>query len=196
MLLRSELHGCLERVKSFLIKAGATLGASLVAPEASLPLGLNVDTDIGKEDLYGGFSPRARPSPQLEPHVSSASESKVTTEVRGPVMMTMPELQKLCGESCPPLSMLHREEDTLGASEVASTAPSLEPSQPLVSETLFAKELNDLLIGLEEVSPGSGKEIARLISEKDTEGKIKRVKEYLRRKSKKSCANRKASAAA
>jgi hypothetical protein len=128
--------------------------------------------------------------------VSSASESKVTAEVRGPVMMIMPELQKLCGESSPPLSMLHLEEDTLGASEVASTVPSLEPSQPLVSETLFAKELNDLLIRLEEASPGSGKEIARLISEKDTEGKIKRVKEYLRRKSKKSCANRKASAAA
>jgi hypothetical protein len=79
---------------------------------------------------------------------------------------------------------------------VASTAPSLEPSQPIVSETLFAKELNDLLIRLEEASPGSGKEIARLISEKDMEGKIKRVKEYLRRKSKKRCANRKASAAA
>jgi hypothetical protein len=64
-----------------------------------------------------------------------------------------------------------------------------------VSNALFAKELFDLLVSLEAASPGSAKEIACLLSEKPG-NKVKKVMEYLRRKSKKNGATRKASAAA
>lgn len=114
-------------------------------------------------------------------------------------MLAMPELQELCGESAPPLSMMHLEVDSLGSLAVASSSPSLVPSQPLGavdSEALFAKELCELLVTLEAASPGSGKDIACLLSGKDAGCKIKKVKEYLRSKSKKSGATRKASAAA
>jgi hypothetical protein len=69
---------------------------------------------------------------------------------------------------------------------------SLEPSQPI----LFEKELGDLLIRLETACPGSSKEIACLLSEKDTGDKIKKVKDYLGSKCKRGVATRKASAAA
>jgi hypothetical protein len=75
----------------------------------------------------------------------------------------------------------------------------LEPSQSLGfadSEALFVKELCGLLASLEDGSPGSCKEIARLLSEKDSRDKIKKVKGYLRKKSKKCGATRKMSAAA
>jgi hypothetical protein len=197
MLLRSELHGCLARVESFLVRVGAALGTSLEAPEASPPHGINVSpTDVGEEGLYGGFSPRARPSPMPRPNVSDANESEVANGLMALMMLIMPELQELCGESVPPPSMLHKEVDSFGSSEVAYATLSLEASQSLVSEDLFAKELCDLLITLEAAIPGSSKEIASLLSEKATGDKIKRVKEYLRGKSKKSNATRKASAAA
>jgi hypothetical protein len=115
------------------------------------------------------------------------------------VMMIMPELQELCGELAPPLSMVHLEVDSLGSSVVASMPLALEPHQLLVSvdsEALFAKDLCDLLVSLEAASPGYGKEIACLLLGKDTGDKVKKVKEYLRSKSKKSGAIRKVSAAA
>lgn len=63
MLLRSELEGCLARVESFLLSAGAAL-----APEVSPLAELNVCSgDVGEEGFYGDFSPRAMPSPQ--PHM-------------------------------------------------------------------------------------------------------------------------------
>jgi hypothetical protein len=54
------------------------------------------------------------------------------------------------------------------------------------SEALFAEELYNLLVSLEVAIPGSGKEIARLLSEKVTMGAMKKVKEYRRHLSKKS----------
>jgi hypothetical protein len=89
--------------------------------------------------------------------------------------------------------------DSLGSLVVASTPPSLEPSQSLGfadSEVLFAKELRNLLVCLEVASPGSSKEIARLLSGKDSGDKIKKVKEYLISKSKKCGATRNTSTAA
>jgi hypothetical protein len=130
--------------------------------------------------------------------VSEAPESEDIDAIMTPVMLIMPELQQLCGESTHPLSMVHPELDSLGSLAVAST-PSLEPSQSLGfadSEALFAKELCGLLASLEAASPGSSKEIARLLSEKDSRGKIKKVKEYLKNKSSKCGAARKASPAA
>jgi hypothetical protein len=151
---------------------------------------------VVEEGLYGGFSPRVMPCPiPQSDDVMTVSESVV----KGPVMAIMPELQELCGELAPPVSMVHREVDSTRTSSVASISPSPELSHPLVfvdSETLFAKELGSLLLSLETAIPGSSKEIVYLLSEKDTGGKIKKVKDYLRTKCKKSGTTRKASAAA
>jgi hypothetical protein len=54
------------------------------------------------------------------------------SEVIAPVMLIMPELQDLCGESSPPLSMVHVEVVPLGPSVVAS----MEPSRRLLLLTL------------------------------------------------------------
>ena len=80
----------------------------------------------------------------------------------------------------------------------ASMPPSMKPGQPLVSvdsEALFAKELCGLLVSLEMAIPRSGKEIDRLLSGKDSGGRIKKVNEYLKSKIKKCGAARKMSAA-
>jgi hypothetical protein len=98
-----------------------------------------------------------------------------------------------------PLSMVHPEVDLLGSLVVVSTPSSLEPSESLGfadSDALFAKELCDLLASLEAASPGSSKEIARLLSMKDSWDKIEKVKEYLKSKSKKYGTTRKVSQAA
>ena len=64
MLLRSELHGCLARVESFLVRVGVALGTSPVTHEGSPPVELKTgSTNIGEEDLYGSFSPRAMSCP-------------------------------------------------------------------------------------------------------------------------------------
>jgi hypothetical protein len=130
--------------------------------------------------------------------VPATSESEDITAVMAPMMLIMPELHEFCGESAPPLSMVHLEVDsTIGSLKVASTPPSLEPNESLGladSEALFAKELCDLLASLEAASPGSRKEIVRLLSENDSGVKIKKMKEFLR--SKKCGATRKASTAA
>jgi hypothetical protein len=212
--------------------------------------------EVGEDNLYGSFSPRASPSPLPQPHVSFACEGEDTIGVKAPVMLLMPELQELCGKLTPPLSVMHLEVDSLAASTMASTkpsvepslddacesvdtigvkppvmlfmpelqqlcgksapplsvvhlevdslaastmacaTPSVEPSQLLLSDALFAKEIFDLLVSLEAASPGSAKEIACLLSEKPTGNKVKKVMEYLRRKSKKNGATRKASTAA
>jgi hypothetical protein len=156
---------------------------------------LLLSAEAGEEGLFGDFSPRAIPCPLPQPHVSAGSES----EVIAPVMLIMPELQELCGKSDSPLSTRHLEVDSLGSSAVASMPPSSELSQSLAfvdSEVLFANELCDLLGNLEIAIPGSSKEIVRLLSGKDTGDKTKKVKEYLKGKSKKSGITRKATAAA
>jgi hypothetical protein len=73
-LLCSELHDCLTRVESFLVRVGPALGMSLVAHEASPSAEISVGSaEVGEEGLFGGFSPRAMPTAQ--PHVSTGSES-------------------------------------------------------------------------------------------------------------------------
>jgi hypothetical protein len=94
--------------------------------------------DVGEEGFYGGFSPRAMPCELPQPHVADFSES----EIVAPVMLVMPELQELHGESAPSLSMVHLEVDSFGASNVAAMPSSSKPSQPI----LFEKELCDLLV--------------------------------------------------
>jgi hypothetical protein len=124
-----------------------------------------------------------------------ASEHEDIDGILAPVMHIMPDLQELLVEpSTPP---------TIGSLVVSSAPPPVELSLPLDfvdggekvneaatlapnSDELFVKELCDLLASLEAASPGSGKAIACLLAEKATEGKIKKVKEYLRSVRKKS----------
>jgi hypothetical protein len=61
--------------------------------------------------------------------------------------------------------------------EVGALAPN--------SDELFARELCGLLVRLEAASPGSSKEIARLLADKSSRGNIQKVKEYLRSRSRK-----------
>jgi hypothetical protein len=164
----------------------------------------HVESDmVGEEEcFFGCFSPRASPSPQPDVLVGSECED---IDVIMPVIQIMPDLQELCEGLSPPLSMVHLQVDSLVTSEVASTPPLVEASccgdkviesSALApnSDALFARELGDLLARLEAASPGSSKEIARLLEDKSSRGKIQKVKEYLKSRSRKSGATRNKSA--
>ena len=158
---------------------------SPIFPDTSPPVMPDVvSADVGEEGLYGNFSPRAMTSLLPFSHVLAASESVDMA----PVMLLMPKLQGLCGESTPPLSVMHLEVASPVPSVATSMPPLTEPDQPLVSidsDALFAKELCWLLVSLEAAIPGSDKEIVRLLSGKDTCGKIEKVNEYFKSKIKK-----------
>jgi hypothetical protein len=142
--------------------------------------------------------------------MSVVSVSEDINVIMAPVMHIMPELQEFCGEASPShLSTVELQVDLLGAPTMAPTVPPVDLGQSLDfvdfggkvnkvtdlapnSEALFAKELLNLLVRLEVAIPGSGKEIASLLSEKATMDKVKKVKEYLRSKSKINDAARKA----
>lgn len=157
---------------------------------------------VGEECFFGCLSPRVSPSPQHD--VSVAPECEGNGGIM-PVIQIMPDLQELCEDPSPPLSMVHHQADSLVISEVASAPPPVEASRcsdkvmeadvlAPNSDALFASELCDLLARLEVASPGSSKEIARLLEEKSSRGKIQKVKDYLGSKSKKNGATRKESA--
>jgi hypothetical protein len=129
----------------------------------------------------------------------------IGTSAVADIIDVVPKLQELCGE---PSVVMLKEMGQLGVSTVPMT-----PSSPLLvvplggeigevgasapdSETLFAKELCDLLISLESVCPGGGKEIVDILATKDSRGITKKVKKSPRSKCKKSDMARKASAAA
>jgi hypothetical protein len=168
-------------------------------------------SEVGEDYIFGCYSPRARSCSPLQPAVPAVSECEGIAAIMAPVLHIMPELQELCGEPSPSSSLptMHLQVDLLGVSVVAPAAPSMDLDQPLdfvdrvgrsnvavalapSSDALFAKELCNLLVSLEAASPGSGKEIASLLSEKATTGKIMKVKEYLKSISKKSGVLRKA----
>jgi hypothetical protein len=118
------------------------------------------------------------------------------------VFQIMPGLHELCEDPYPPLSMVHLRADSLVTSVVASAPPPVEPShggdkviEPGALapnfDVLFARELSDLLVRLEASSPGTSKEVARLLAEKTSTCKIQKVKEYLRSRSKKNGGTRK-----
>jgi hypothetical protein len=117
----------------------------------------------------------------------------------------------MCGEPYPSphLSTVEHRLDSLGTSLVISTPPLVDLRRPLDfldcdvkvneagalapnSEALFAEELCNLLVSLEAAIPRSGKEIASLLMKKAIMGDIKKMKEYLKCKSKKSGAAKKA----
>jgi hypothetical protein len=118
--------------------------------------------------------------------------NEVATEVVAPVLQIMPKLQELCGESSVVMPI------ELGSSEVLEVAmtPSPPPSKPYQppafvdngvlapnSEALFGKKLCDLLVKLEAVSTGYGKEIASFL--------VGNASDYIIRKVEKSLSKRK-----
>jgi hypothetical protein len=102
----------------------------------------------------------------LQPEVTAAFESEDIVGIMTPVMVIMPELQELCGESAPPLSMEHVDVKSLGSETMAPTPPPLVPSPPdlVDADAFFVKELCDLLASLEVASPGSSKDIVCLLA--------------------------------
>jgi hypothetical protein len=162
------------------------------------------ESSVAREDcIFGCFSPRARSCSSPQPALPDVSECEDITVIMPPVMQIMPDLQELCGEPSPsPLSMVPQQVDSLETSMVASTPPfhfvarsvKVNKVDTLASssDVLFTKELCSLLISLEAAIPGSAKEIASILTDKATMGKIKKVKEYLRSKRKMCGAARKA----
>lgn len=218
-LLLAHVTDSLERADSFascesteqescvLVDDDAVVEMTLkVGEEAIVGKAPEESTEVGEECIFGCFSPRARscPSPQLD--VMVASECVDISRIMAPVMQIMPELQQLCVEPSPPLSMVHLQVDSLGTSVVASALAPVEPSHlgEVVeadvlapnSEALFAKELCELLVSLEAASPGYGKEIACVLAGQASEVVIRRVEKSLRRVRKKSGVARKVSATA
>jgi hypothetical protein len=177
--------------------------------EASVVEAPKESFDDGDDCIFGCFSPRATSSSPLQLAMPVASQPEDIVVTMAPVMRIMPELQNLCGEPSP-LSMVQHRLDSLGTSSVVSTPSLVDLSQsldfvdrgvkvneagalaPKFEAALFAEELRSLLVSLEAAIPGSGKEIASLLTDKATMGGIKKVKEYLRRISKKSGASKKA----
>lgn len=107
-----------------LARAEVALGKLQVVPIGSLLPELQVGSADGEEvDLYGGFSPRARPCSM----VSTDIGGEVIVEDVAPVLQIMPELTVLCEESPPPLFGGDSEGDGLargfgGAHDTLTTA--------------------------------------------------------------------------
>uniref|UniRef100_A0A453LTA4 CCHC-type domain-containing protein n=1 Tax=Aegilops tauschii subsp. strangulata TaxID=200361 RepID=A0A453LTA4_AEGTS len=148
-MLRTELHDCLARVNSVLGRAEAALDKLEVVPDVSslpeLQIGVVPDVSLlpeiqvgsvdGEAGMYGDLSPHATACRLPLPVVPVASRSEVIVEVVALVLQIMPELQKLCGETTSPISMVLPEE--MGslrgdlAMPTATSSSSLEPSQAL-----------------------------------------------------------------
>jgi hypothetical protein len=150
-----------------------------------------------KSDIVDAvISPSPESDRHVVPYVPVSYECEDIDEIIVPVMKIMPELHELSGEPSPPLSMEHLQVVSLGTPMVASASPSMEPSHlgDKVDETsalalnseAIPRELRDLAASLEAAIQGSSKEIACLLAEKTSGGKIKKVKEYLRNTRKKS----------
>jgi hypothetical protein len=129
-------------------------------------------------------------------------------EILAPLLQITPELNELCGDpsvvvvsstpSPPPSgpchTLAHVDSGGLDASvslpsmdDVVSLSDEIAEIGVLApnSEALFAKELSDLLINLEAVSPGYGMDIACVLAGKASEDMIKKVEKSLRSKRKK-----------
>jgi hypothetical protein len=122
--------------------------------------------------------------PNARPHYSSYHYN-----MSAPVLQIMLELQELCGESSVVLPM------ELGLCEplAVATSPSPRPSEPCEppafvdnggvlapnSEVLYGKEVCDLLVSLEAVNPGYGKDIACVLTGKASDDLIRKVEKSL-----------------
>jgi hypothetical protein len=139
-----------------------------------------------------------------------ASESGGMGEILAPLLHITPELNELCGDppmvvvsttpSPPPSepcqTLAHVDSGGLDASDslpsmdighVVSLSDEIAEIGVLApnSEALFRKELSDLLVILEAVSPGYGMEITCVLAGKASEDMIKKVEKSLRSKKKK-----------
>ncbi|KAM0847254.1 hypothetical protein ACQ4PT_055136 [Festuca glaucescens] len=97
--------------------------ASKTADEAIDGKALGKSDMVGEQCFFGCLFPRASPSPQPDVPVPSECE-----DIDGimPVIQIMPDLQELCEDPSPPLSLVHLQVDSLATSEVASAPPPVE----------------------------------------------------------------------
>lgn len=98
--------------------------ASTTADEAIDGKALGKSDVVGEQCLFGCLSPRASPSPQ--PDVPVPFERDEDIDGIMPVIQIMPDLQELCEDRSPPLSLVHLQVDSLATLEVASTPPPME----------------------------------------------------------------------
>jgi hypothetical protein len=133
-LLRSELHGCLAWVESFLVRAEASLGRLSAMPVVAPLVGL-LDGSLGRveADLFGSFSPRRKPCTPVFPAMSRVSKSEATVEVVASVLQIMSNLVEMCVEPHSPVPMVHLKVDSPVATAVplTPTRPPLEGAQLL-----------------------------------------------------------------
>jgi hypothetical protein len=82
---------------------------------------------VGVECIFGRFPPSGRLCVSLQPDVPVPCKCEYIEGIMAPLIQIMPQLQELCGEPSPPMSIVHLHVDSLGAMMVASAPPSLEP---------------------------------------------------------------------
>jgi hypothetical protein len=110
------------------------------------------------------------------------------------VDIIMPGLQELCAESSM-ASMVELGSLESVAQVMTSSPPSSEPLDIVDTggvlspniESLFGKELCDLLVSLEAASPGYGKEIACVLTGKASKSLIRKIEKSLMIRTKKRC---------
>jgi hypothetical protein len=78
-----------------------------VGDEAIVDKVLEESHMAGEDCIFACFSPRAKSFLLSQPDVSFASKCEDIDGLMAPLMLAMPELQELCGEASPPLSMAH-----------------------------------------------------------------------------------------
>jgi hypothetical protein len=136
-LLRSELHGCLAWVESFLVRAEASLGRLSAMPVVAPLVGL-LDGSLGRveADLFGSFSPRRKPCTPVFPAMSRVSKSEATVEVVASVLQIMSNLVEMYVEPHSPVPMVHLKVD----SPMATAVPLTPTRTPLEGAQLLAFE--------------------------------------------------------
>jgi hypothetical protein len=152
------------------------------SPMSCPPGEVNDDTEDRGDVLYGCFSPRVEDSLSslsTLPSVSSIVEDEPIDAVVPPVLQIIPELQDLCVSPTLPLSVENTKMDsstTLSSPErpVVTSSP-IPPPSAHNPDALLAKELCDLLSGLDTAIPGLGRAVACLLMGTPIKDKIKKV---------------------
>ena len=173
-----QLQDCLVRVESFLKWAEVALSriSHLPAmlktiPSSHSPGEVDVGSvEDGEAELYGCYSPRVGGSSSSLSTLSSipsSTEVDVNAALMTPVLQIMPDLEELCARPGLRLSVEHMKVDspTLTSPEQSDVVSTPIPPRPVHnSDDLLAKEVCDLLSGLEAAIPGCGRAFACLLT--------------------------------
>jgi hypothetical protein len=145
---------------------------------------LHLEVDALGASKVASAMPSLEPSqPRVSKH--SIDEGEPIARDVPPVLHIMPELEERCASMALPLSVVELTKvdssTTLISPERAVvTTSSIPPSTTHTSDALLAKEVCDLLSGLETAIPGLGRAIACLLTGTPIKGKCKKVSDYPR----------------